>query len=333
MKIILPFKFDGTFTAYQKRGYEFGIISAVERDTCSWLLSKYCNCRWDPGGNAKLDFVVTDGEWFASDGVFQIETVRSRKRTSSFLDLDWIDIAKRHIENGIYVYGYFDEYCIPAKTAYLRNHFKHSFFIYGFDDEAGSFYAAGYTKNERFEPYSFSFDEFGQAIEALSHTDLTFVRLNPAFDFCVDLKGLFYSLYDYTYSQCTLSPREAGFIYGIDTTRKMAEYICGCIESHRYTDLRYSRFLFEFKAFMNERIKYLRERGVIRLDTCNYSDLAEQFRTLHLLCIKYDMTGNSSALKEWPEKLRKIADAERDYMLNLLYDYETYLKAVGQKLN
>ena len=135
----------------------------------------------------------------------------------------------------------------------MRNHFKHSFFIYGFDDEAGSFYAAGYTKNERFEPYSFSFDEFGQALEALSHTDLTFVRLNPAFDFCVDLKGLFYSLYDYTYSQCTLSPQEAGFIYGIDTTRKMAEHICGCIESHGYTDLRYSRFLFEFKAFMNEK--------------------------------------------------------------------------------
>ena len=84
---------------------------------------------------------------------------------------------------------------------------------------------------------------------------------------------------------------------------------------------------------MNERIKYLKDRGVIRLDVCSYSDLAEQFRTLHLLCIKYDMTGNSSALKEWPEKLRKIADAERDYMLNLLDDYETYLKAVGQKLN
>ena len=333
MKLILPFALDMTFTAYQKRGYEFGIISAVKQDTRPWLLSKYCNLRYLQSSNAKFDFVITDGEWFLNDGVFQSQVIRSRKRTSSFLDFDWIDIIIKHLKNGIYVYGYFDEYFIPGKSAFNKYHFKHSFFIYGFDDEAGTFYAAGYTGNDKFEPYEISITDFTKALDAVSHTDLNFIRLNPAFEYAFDPRRTFFGLYDYTYSLCTLSEPESNTVYGIDATRKMADYICGCISGPVYADLRYSRFLFEFKQFMRERIKYLKATDFIHCDTALPEELCETYRKLHLLFIKYDLTGHATVFDGWPEELIRLADEERRYMLSLLDDYAESIKRKESELH
>ena len=145
---------DATFTAYQKRGYEFNILMALKKNVRSWLITKYCNCLCGKNERSKFDFVIEGGEWFATEEVFITDIIRIRKNSCLPFSNDLLSIVINRLKEGMYVYGYFDEYYVKSKSAYQNYHFKHSFLIYGCDDESKIFYALGYTKNSKFEKYT-----------------------------------------------------------------------------------------------------------------------------------------------------------------------------------
>lgn len=57
-KTLNPLGNDQTFTAYQKRGYEFNILMGQGAQVLPWLLSKYCNCLAGKNERNQLDFVI-----------------------------------------------------------------------------------------------------------------------------------------------------------------------------------------------------------------------------------------------------------------------------------
>ena len=138
---INPLGDDQTFTSYQKRGYEFNILMALHKAVRPWLLTKYCNCLYGKSERSKFDFVIDNGEWFANEDVFIIDIIRVRKNLSLFFQNRLLNIIINRLNNGTYVYGYFDEYYVMRKSAYKNFHNKHSFLVYGYDNEAKIFYA------------------------------------------------------------------------------------------------------------------------------------------------------------------------------------------------
>ena len=138
-----PIIYDQTFTAYQKRGYEFCTLLASSKNVRQWLFTKYCNCLYGKNERSKFDFVIDGGEWFANEDVFIIDIIRTRKNLWLSFQNNLFEIIINRIKKGSYVYGYFDEYYISEKSAYHNYHFKHSFFIYGCDDSTRIFFAIG----------------------------------------------------------------------------------------------------------------------------------------------------------------------------------------------
>lgn len=316
---------DQTFTAYQKRGYEFNILMALEKNVRPWLLTKYCNCLYGKNERSKFDFVIDGGEWFANEKVFITDIIRVRKNLNLPFQNNILNIIINRIVQGTYVYGYFDEYYVKSKSAYHDFHFKHSFLVYDWNDESKIFYAIGYTNKSKFEKYTITFDEFMHALTGLNQIDLTFVSVNPDFCFDVKIESFYYGIFDYIHSMHSTGSYEENVIYGIDTLYELSRYVLQAVECNGILDLRYSKFYLEFKNFMFERLKYLSDNGYISHVYQEYSDVCQVFHNIHMLFIKYNMTFDPVL----PQKISRMIDEstsqERKILSNVLSELKSTL--------
>lgn len=48
------------------------------------------------------------------------------------------------LDAGHYVFGRYNEYCIPQKKSYHTRYYVHDFIIYGYDKVEQVYYSAGY---------------------------------------------------------------------------------------------------------------------------------------------------------------------------------------------
>ena len=316
---------DQTFTAYQKRGYEFNILMALDKNVRPWLLTKYCNCLFGKSERSKFDFVIEGGEWFANEDVFTIDIIRTRKNLLLSFQNKLFNIIINRLNNGLYVYGYFDEYYVKTKCAYHNHHFKHSFLVYGCDNRARIFYAIGYTNNFKFEKYTISYDDFMIALTSLKQIDLTFVRVNPNFNFKIKIESIYYGLYDYIHSICSTGLYEANVVYGINTLYEFARYVQNTAESQNILDMRYSKFFMEFKNFMLERLEYLYNNAYIGNEYEEYSEVCKVFQSIHMLFIKYNMTRDPTIPQRIIQMIYDSTNKERIILSNVLYQLKSTL--------
>lgn len=286
--------YDQTFTAYQKRGYEFCILMASKKEVRPWLLTKYCNCLYGKNERSKFDFVISGGEWFANEEVFIIDTIRVKKNLNLPFQNNLFNIILHRINDGAYIYGYFDEYYINTKRTYQKDHYKHSFLIYGYNNVSKLFNAIGYTKHNKFEEYNISFEEFMIALTDLPKIELTFVCLNPNYTYEAKIENIYYGLYDYMHSIYSAGSYEPNVVYGIDTLAEFSKYVLHMAENNNNLDLRYSKFFMEFKQFMLERLDFLNNSGYISYGYEEYSEIFQVFQSVHMLFIKYNITCDST---------------------------------------
>ena len=319
-KIVNPMGNDQTFKAYQKRGYEFNILMGYSDSIRPWLLGKYCNCLAGKNEHSKFDFVIYGGEWFSDEDVFITDVIRARKDLCLAFQNNLFKIITDRLKIGSYIYGYFDEYYVKSKKAYNKFHYRHSFLVYGYEDDAKLFYAIGYTNKSKFEKYTISYDDFMTALTSLNQIDLTFVSVNPKFNFTISIESIYRELYDYIHSTCSDGSYERKVIYGIDTHTELLSYVQQTVDIKKDLDYRYSRFFMEFKNFMLERLSFLGENAYIRDCYKEYSDICQMFQNIHLLFIKYNMTKDFSISQRICEIIQESIVRERTILSSALSD-------------
>lgn len=79
---------------------------------------------------------------------------------------DILQFIKDKIDSGVYVSVHIDEYCLPQKGSYRKNHFVHPSLIYGYDNIQKKLMAIGFDSEMIFNEIAFDFNDFVEAYES-----------------------------------------------------------------------------------------------------------------------------------------------------------------------
>ncbi len=79
---------------------------------------------------------------------------------------DILQFIKDKIDSGVYVSVHIDEYCLPQKGSYGKNHFVHPSLIYGYDDIQKKLMAIGFDSEMIFNEITFDYKDFVDAYES-----------------------------------------------------------------------------------------------------------------------------------------------------------------------
>ncbi len=79
---------------------------------------------------------------------------------------DILQFIKDKIDSGIYVSVHIDEYCLPQKGSYGKNHFVHPSLIYGYDNVQKKLMAIGFDSEMIFNEITFDFNHLIEAFES-----------------------------------------------------------------------------------------------------------------------------------------------------------------------
>lgn len=309
------------FHAYQTRGMEAGILLASVENAKEFLYNRCINYFFRFGeGKRFFDYTCDKRSWFFGQDVFyrQTYTVDMERETRA-------EILKKilhWLSHGIYVYGFFNEKYIPHKGAYGRQDFQHAYLIYGCDQPRELFFAMGYTDNRKFEKYTIAYPDFFNGIEHIKEPIFWLKYLNTNRAYAFDLHQVYWELRDYLFSQYTVQegygkhPEER---YGVSANQAFRKYVCRVEDDDGYLDPRYSRFFYENKQFMLERLCYMHQCGYIGDYSEAYAALTKQSQTVHLLFLKYHITHHHRIPATIDRLLGQVNDAD-ERILNQVFD-------------
>lgn len=238
--------------------------------------------------------------------------------------------AKKLIDDGWYIMGYYDEYYIPETASFKWRHFRHTMLIYGYDDESQLFYAMGYTGDRKYRSHCLTYDEFISSIGVdfdrknepyvkrdIERIEFDAFKLNEECNFAFDLSQIYTSLLDYINSEDSGFRRQKELKYGIDCEKEFVNYITGTKGFD--LDERYSRFFMELKELMVRRLEYLTNEQIVSQEVLSeYKKICEQQKIIHLFFIKYNLTQDESIIDRLAEKMNNIIEAEKNVLPRII---------------
>lgn len=329
----LPIIEDTWIQTYQIRNYELGIL----QDKIPWVYGKYINCYYNPQEEDCFNHCMSaGGRFFINDGVLLGQKFIFDISILSLKLINFIDWVRNFINNRWYVMCYVDEYYIEAKYAYEQYHFRHTVLIYGYDKEA--FLAIGYNKDRKYTKFQITFEEFEKALNVnfdkryekyyhrnIDKVEFDIVKINPEYDFKLNLKELYISLSDYINSVDSFNSKDTNRVYGIECERVFQDYINNTLNEKIYLDMRYSRLFMELKEIMMRRLEYLAQIKAIPPDYLDtYSLIAKDQASVHMLFMKYNVTKQDDIIKKINAKIDYIIEREEDILPKIrksLFDY------------
>lgn len=319
---VLPLEKNTWIQAYHIRNYELGVL----QNKTPWILSKHVNCKYDPKAVVLFNHCTPEKRYFSKSKALIVQRFRFDK---SFLSLDilsFIQWAKKLLDRGWYIMGYYDEYYIPETARYLQCHFRHTMLIYGYNDQLQSFYAIGYTSDRKYRSHCLTYDEFVSSIGVdfdrknepyikldIERIEFDAFRLNPECNFTFDLSQVYTSLLDYINCEDSGCRDPRGLKYGFECESEFVNYIKS--RKGKYLDERYSRLFMELKEMMVRRLEYLTSEKVISQEILpEYKIICEQQKTVHLLFLKYNMTGAERIIDRLADKMSGIIESEKNIL-------------------
>lgn len=319
-KVILPIEDNVPFTAYQQRGYELGTLLTLGEKVKPWLYQFFVNIymRRRKGTFGHFEFVFDKQKWFEGYNVFLNSTLNINPGSAFSSRIKLIELIKENINNSSYARGNFDEYYIPKKSSYRKRHFNHTFFLYGYDDDNENLYALGYTSDGKFERYEISYTDFIESFFACDRLWINFKKINSDFNFEFDPIAVRRELYEYVNSVYTGKGMLTKEVYGVSCIRSFGDYVMNVYPQGLSLDLRYSRFFMEYKKYMAEIVAYLAENKYISDCYARFChEMSKSFERVHLLFLKYNMTGKRELVESALETIFGIATSEIYTMRNI----------------
>ncbi len=317
-------------TCYLHHAYQL-TVSMSHKDFDSWFLSNYIQLEYV----AEQDILNFFTYVICGNCVYN-PLINYRILDLEYIfktNIDIIEFVKKSIEAGYYIVTYIDEFYIPERNAYKKEHFKHELMIYGFDLSKKEFKLLGYNNKNIYSTSSVSFSEFnnGYLNSVDQNNDVLLLKAkndnswNPSYNF--DIENVKNLLSDYLYSENSSERlRSIGnpnkYIYGLSVYK----YLIKCYEeiirsNNKQTDIRHFYLLYEHKKTMVARLKYLTEKGYLN-NSNNYISLflelqKDAFNARNLI-IKYDISGSKELINEVILCLKKMYETESKVIEDLL---------------
>lgn len=302
--IILPYEMQVEAIVYQHRAFALGIIKPNIREYDQWLCNKFINCICIQSYDLHDDnvWMVRDHLSIRTGGYMVYEAFH-------VFCPDIITKNKQMLEQGFYIWGTYDEFCIPGKAAYQQCSFIHGYLIYGYDDQAGVFKSAGYLADGRYVRFDIKYEDYYRSVtygDDVRQLQLEYYRINKEYEGRIDIPRIKEKLTDYLDSRGYDNPRP-NETFGVSVWNKFEKYIDG-VEGNP-VDMRYIRAYMEHKGIMDKRINCLWEHGYLRDPALSQSYREEVYQKavqLFYMSLKYVLTGNTELRKRMTDLVGRI---------------------------
>ena len=233
------------------------------------------------------------------------------------------------INNKDYFYSTFDEFYVPNRFFFNKDHFNHDFMIYGYDSHKMEYDLMGFDENRNYASSKISFLQFEKAFFSDS-SKTGFIHLlskrdNVKYDF--DLRLVFEMLDDYYNSRnssekvrmngCLLVNR----VFGLEVYKYLKEYFKFLMCEDFDSDIRLLHILYEHKKCMLMRLEYMYKNNYINDNSYIYDGYKyieqETFKT-KTQHFKYIVGGKKRCLSQLVDSLSEIEQKESELIERLM---------------
>ncbi len=334
---------------YSNFAYVLSVLLNNE-EAKGWFYSNFIQVKYIKDTIETQDFVFNYSLGNLTKYFYNIPYLEVRSLKRSFLlsvCSDIIDFLCSAIKAGYYIMTIVDNYYLPPKREYNKNHNKHLIMVNGFNIEEKVFYCMGY--NDRlYEEAVLKFDDFYMAVSSEEgnkkrlRDDLCMMyKLQDKDEIKYIQEGFNYftykfnkklvrqSLQEYLYSVCS-DEHFAGFYevpakseYGIIYYEAMGQFLLKYVEGIYSGEMNVTSFhgMLEHKILMIQRLKYMQDNqyasGVDRVVE-TYIDLKYSAEIIRNMILKYNMTKNVELLKRAKRILDEMYVAEKEAVRSLV---------------
>jgi hypothetical protein len=259
-----------------------------------------------------------------------------------------IGYIRGKIDLGFYVLINFDEYYLPVKQWYQKEHFTHNSMIFGYDDRGQKFRAMGFNAGELFTEISINYANVAQAYEAgknyyhrsapwAEHNAVELLKLKEfKYEYPFDIRRFLGKLERYLSATGDSSiifsynwdPNKVA--YGIDVYRILVECLEKLLQGQFNIDYRAIHLLYEHKKGLYQRLRYVLEKyqigGTLEEKIQEYLPIVDQVGAIRRKFLELNFSGGDlgendlgnivleaiGALKSIQESEGKILGAIRD---------------------
>lgn len=309
---------------YQFFAYQLAVICIAD-DHEPWLYSHFIQLICNPSD--PIVAFYDEYVWYETNPWFKFEKLSYK--TIDTLNLNLLELIINYIENDFYVLAIIDEFYLPNRKSYHKEHFIHDLLIYGYDRENNTYNTIGFDENGIFRPQKLDFNDFQNAFCNLNNYMIFFSLIKEyKYNFRIDIiKNL---LSDYLYSKNTSARVDClderrflpGHVFGLNIYSHLQNYFRFLLDGKRLSDIRSLHFLYEHKEMMISRIKFLIDRGHL---TDNSNVFIEGFQKLRdktliarSLQLKFEVSKRSREIKQIINLIQDIYEEERRLLESLL---------------
>ncbi len=307
-----------------------------EKKILPWLYCNYIQLEW-------LD------DWCISFSVLQdyyvgypyIDKQILIRDTFDNMNMDIVDFLISNIDQGWYTHLCLDDYYIPNKYFYNKEHIPHESMFCGYDKRKQVFTIFGYSVDglkitkATFDEVRTAYHELGkiiypEAIDSLQHYNIIFmIKKNMGHDYILDVEYLRKSLTGYLNSSVyaenfrmirNILPNKT---YGMKIYDKLIHEFQMEVEK-TITDIRLLTTVYEHKEIMAMRVGYLMETDVIPNDKellSDFLDIKDIALKMKKLQLYYFLGKSKRALRMITDSLLQLQEKEYAAINQLL----TYL--------
>lgn len=225
-----------------------------------------------------------------------------------------------------YVFLYVDRYFLPVYSAYQKKHINHEFFIYGYDEEKQIYYCSDNDQSGKYCRFTCTFEEVLAAYEGVMgstyHTNVHAFGIEMWWSKEYEPlkeKQIFALLDDYVNSRDVrnftepFSNLRCGFGVHQDVLRDIET-------ADNNLDVRSMYLLLEHKKLMAERFAYMYKetgRDVYEKVSLFYNDISENYNSLMIKMVKYNMRMKQSLLEIIVTDFKELIKQEKQYFETL----------------
>lgn len=282
--------------------------------------------------------------------------------------LDIIDYIIHKINLGFYVIIHIDEFYIPEKRTYMKEHYVHHSLVYGYDNNTRRLSAVGFNAQHMFAAISFDYEAFRQAYESgrLYYMDSApwaatnaIELLRPreykyAYPFSTEKfmdrlrrhlasKGDFATVYSLWADKESFGKEDVKF--GLEVYDEVIRHMDNLIKGEFTVDYRALHVLFEHRKALHKRLCYIisgycsswqQDRLLKLVD--GYGEIVQALNDARRVFFEHAFTWNDSFYNPFPPKeiirqvitlLYQARDREKNLLPDILKELEAGIEMSG----
>lgn len=319
--MVLPLDTEPLLRGFLHEAFILSILQTDRRRTEPWIFNNYIQTVYRPANNAHYDIFAS---WEILGSVFWWK--QFTHEVIEDCGGSFVDFAKGAINREFYIYCFADQFYIPHRPLFGKQHIIHDELIFGFDDDKKTFDIIAFTETGDYRPTTLTYEQLENSappyIGYLQINRDTPMRLDPTLISATLRDYLEPSLIKHRYNMWRdVDPDD---VYGIDASKMLTELFKSQRDGKTPLDIRGAHILFEHKQLMQKRIDYLLSKGFMTDKTLSteFSEINKKAATLRRIYLRSFIGGETAPLDKVVSLNEEIISQEKRVLSRVADDID-----------